>query len=304
MNKDLKIEYYLLQLDQNMQALPLGQRAEIITEIKSHILESLEKDPQREIDSVLADLGAPRLVAERYLAAKGVALSSPRKSGRWLKWLAVGTVALFAFIFLSGLATIWYFSPLIKVDEKNGRVVLFGGLIDVNENLGHVKVGSIEVNEAIKDDGNVTSGEELAKNVKLFKIPFNTAKLDILGTDGLNVKWSCKSVGTAAPKAEMEAGILSLNLDGLNLAKCTISIPRGMSTEFRGVNGHMDVISPHDAMKISLVNGKVNIKLDPARVYDFDINVKNGLQDFFPRSASKEAVRVKVDVVNGLVKKE
>ena len=53
MNKELIIEHYLSQLDRELQALPTGQRAEIITEIRSHILESSENNPLKNVQTLL-----------------------------------------------------------------------------------------------------------------------------------------------------------------------------------------------------------------------------------------------------------
>ncbi|NJL25893.1 MAG: hypothetical protein HC902_12485 [Calothrix sp. SM1_5_4] len=66
----------------------------------------------------------------------------------------------------------------------------------------------------------------------------------------------------------------------------------------------MDVKAPAAALDIELNNGKVNIKPDPALAYDFEVRVKNGLQDFFPRSSRGDALKVRVNVTNGMVRKE
>lgn len=303
MNKEVRIEHYLLQLDRELQALPVSQRAEIITEIKSHIMESIDKDPSRSIDTILQDLGGPRTVAERYLSAKGVAYSQPRRTGRWVKWLAIGTVAFFAVIFISGIMMIWYLSPLIQVDKNGGRVTLLGGLIDVNEELGQVKIGDLVVNNALKDSVVVQGEETLDAAVRLLKIPFNTAKLDLSVSSDNKVSWDCQVAAETAPEVAVQAGVMTLNLDKLSLAKCSVAIPESISTEVRGVNGHMDIDLAGE-LDLKLDNGKVNIHPDPRKVYDYQVKVKNGLQDFFPRSNDKEAVKVKVSVINGLVKKE
>ncbi len=304
-SKELRIEHYLLQLDRELRPLTVSQRAEIITEIKSHITGVLEKDPTRDIENILNGLGAPKAVAEPYLTSKGLKSASPPRTGRWLKWLAVGTVAFFAFIFIAGLSAIWYLSPLVQVDESQGRIRLLGGMIDVNEKLGHVKLGGLEINDAMKV-GFETGGEEDLTNqeIKMIKIPFNTARLNIEPDPGKLMRWKCSASTKQSPKAEVVAGVLSLNLDALDLAKCTIALPRGIASDFKGVNGQMEISVPGDPMNISLVNGKVNIRLDPNLIYDFQVKVKNGLQDFFPRSVKANAIKMKVDVVNGLVKKE
>lgn len=304
MNTQLRIEYYLLQLDRGLAALPVSQRAEIVTEIKSHIQDVLTKDPQRDVEAILNDLGSASSVAEKYLASKGMT-AQPATRRPWLKWLAVGTVVAFALIFTAGLSVIWYFSPILRVDQQNGRVVLLGGLIDVNEKIGRVRVGGLEVNDALKESSQTKGQDDLTdQNITKIEIPFNTAKLDVSSSSDLTMKWDCKSSGHSQLKTEVTAGVLTLNLDSLNLAKCSISLPAGIATDFHGVNGHMEVDAPRDALNISLTNGKVNIRPDASRVYDFEVQVKNGLQDIFPRSSAKDAVKVKVNVVNGLVKIE
>lgn len=302
MTKEIKIEHYLLQLDQQLGGLPVSQRAEIITEIKSHIVDAEAKSG--DVDAVLRDLGDAGSVARKYLAAKGVAYAPARTSRKWVKRLAIGTVAFFALVFFAGMSAIWYFSPLVKVDEQRGRVVLLGGLIDVNEKIGKVKIGDMEVNGSLNDDVEVKGEEEITGAVKTVKIPFNTAKLDLAPSSGTKITWDCRAASQAAPEVAVSAGVLTLNLDKLNIAKCTVSIPAGLFTEVRGVNGHMDVENPNGPLQITLDNGKVNIKPDPSKVYDFEVKVKNGLQDFFPRSNARDALKVKVNVVNGLVKKE
>lgn len=308
MSDDLKIEYYLQQLDRELRALPVSQRAEIVTEIKSHIRDASDKDPKPDLQQVLNDLGSPRVVAERYLTFKGVAPGSAASSNRprrVLKWLAVATVASFALIFFLGLSAIWYFSPLIKVDGERGRVVLLGGLIDINEDLGQVKVGDMVMNDALKKAVNVQGEQDLSgREVRVLKIPFNTAKLEITNSADRKISWDCKAATNVEPKVSVTAGVMTLNLDALSLARCAIALPKGLITQFRGVNGHMEVDAPNGDLDIDLDNGKVEIGTDPARDYDFQVKVKNGLQDFFPRSQAKGALKVKVSVVNGMVKKE
>lgn len=305
MSKEVRIEHYLLQLDRELQGLPVSQRAEIITEIKSHIYGSLEKDGQRTLESVLSDLGAPRMVAGRYLGTKGVLPKRTNRSARVLKWLAVGTVVFFGAVFILGITLVWYFSPIVKLDGERGRVTLLGGLIDVDENLGQVKIGNVVANEALHEGLKVKGEEDLSnQHVERIKIPFNTARIKLKPAADRKLKWECKAAAHSPPSVDLHAGVLTLNLDVLNFAKCLIFVPAGPAVDIQGVNGQMEVESPQDHLNIAINNGRVKIKPDPSRVYDFEVKVKNGLQDFFPRSNSKEAVRVKVDVVNGLVKKE
>ncbi len=90
MNNDVKIDYYLLQLDRALGAMNVSQRAETITEIKSHIREAMEKNPSRTLQSILNDLGTPLQVAAPYLASKGLPLTlAANRPLKVLKWVGV-----------------------------------------------------------------------------------------------------------------------------------------------------------------------------------------------------------------------
>jgi hypothetical protein len=210
-----------------------------------------------------------------------------------VKWLAIGTVTFFGLILFAGMSAIWYFSPINGASE-NASVVRLGGWT----------VGDFASTHPANDTVVVRGEKEMLGSVRALKIPFNTAKLDLAFAVGRKIAWDCRADSSKPPEVVVVAGVMTLNFDKLNLAKCTISIPLGISTQVRGVNGHMDVESPGGPLDIALDNGNVNIKTDPSKIYDFEVKVKNGLQDFFPRSLAKEALKVKVSVVNGLVKKE
>ncbi len=322
MNKELILEHYLSQLDRELQALPTGQRAEIITEIRSHILDKSAADANQTMQNILNGMGSPKEVAARYLEQKGVKPWTPSPARNWLKWIAISFAAMVAFVIVSTIATIWYFSPLISVDEKAGRVTLLGGVIDVNEKTGEVKVGGIHVKEDIdlqissKDNdytfrmnnggANRSEGERdlSGQNVRLIKIPFNTAKIAVVvGLDG-KFKWDCKNMGSNPPPLTINAGVMTFDLNKVSMAKCELSVPEAVKVELKGVNGSLSLDEPRSDLDIHVTNGKIGIRPDRSKVYDFEVKVLNGMHDNFDRSSDKQALKVKVDVVNGVVKKE
>lgn len=322
MNKDLILEHYLSQLDRELQALPTGQRAEIITEIRSHALDKSATDAAKTMQMILNEMGSPKEVAARYLEQKGVKPWAPSPARNWVKWIAISFAAMVAFVIISTIATIWYFSPLITVDEKAGRVTLFGGAIDVNEKTGEVKVGSIHVKEDIDlkisgEEGNYTvemknggshrsEGERdlTVEKVKLIKIPFNTAKIEMTAATGGLFRWECRNAGSNPPPMTVNAGVMTFDLNQVNMAKCELSIPESIKVELKGVNGSVEVDQPHSELDIRVTNGKIDIRPDRSKVYDFEVKVLNGMHDNFERSSDKQALKVKVDVVNGVVRKE
>lgn len=321
MNKQLVIENYLAELEKELSALPTGTRAEILTEIRSHILEASENQPNRNIQAILDDFGSASSVARRYYAEKGMTYVAPTRP-KWMRRLAYAVVGVFAFFLLSTIFTIWYFSPLIQVDEAAGRVRILGGLIDVNEKLGEVKVGSVHINgvpaeETAWDDADTEAdfslnvsgvsenqGDADLKTEKVTRIliPFNTAKLELIASKDSHFRWSCKNVSNAPPPLTVNAGVMTFDLNAVNLAKCDLHLPEGVKAELKGVNGALDIEKPASDLDINVTNAKINIEPDRSRVYDFEVKVVNGVQDKFGRSSDTKAVKVKVDVVNGVVR--
>jgi len=335
MNKELIIEHYLSQLDRELQALPTGQRAEIITEIRSHILEASERDPAKSVQSILDGMGAPREVAAKYLQQKGVKGWTPSPARNFLKYFALGVAGLFALAIFSTVFMIWYFSPLIEVDEAKGRVRILGGVIDVNEMTETVKIGgmtmkgsidgsNVEINGVGSEDpveeyetgtgkftlnlngGNRSAGiEELAgRNITALRIPFNTAKLEIRPSRDSRFRWECKNMTAKPPPITIAAGTMTFDLEQVKMAKCELKLPEGVKAEIKGVNGSLELHKPAGAYDIKVTNGKVDIKPDSSRVYDFEVKVINGMHDEFQRSADKQALKVKVDMINGVIHKE
>ncbi|MGE4133432.1 MAG: DUF1700 domain-containing protein [Bdellovibrionales bacterium] len=303
MNKELVIEHFLTQLDRELQALPTGQRAEIITEIRSHILEALDKDSGRSVQSVLDNLGSPKAVALRYLEQKGVRYWAPSPHRNWVKWAVLGGLGLVATVVivpLIGLAlAAWHFSPLIQVDEEKGRVKILGGLIDVNEdNVMGLKIGD----HTGRIQGEVDAAKE---GIHSLEIPFNTAKLELRPSDDGLIHWFCKvrQYLNADSPITTEAGVLKLNLDKLNLAKCEVEIPSKVKTKVSGINGAISLERPLGDMAIKVTNGKVSIEPDQQMRYNYDIKVQNGAFDHFTTSSEPQA-NIEVDMVNGVVRKE
>lgn len=315
MNQELIIEHYLSQLDRELQALPTGQRAEIITEIRSHILDKSAADSTKKIQTILNEMGAPREVATRYLEQKGIKPWTPSPARNWIKWIAISFASVTGLMVASVVAMIWYFSPLIHVDEEKGRVRILGGMIDVNEATGTVKIGSSTFSDGDSGsfkmsigDGDVskTAGAEdlTGKKITLIKIPFNNAKLEINAVSEPAFKWECKNVGGSNPPLSNQAGVMTLDLAVARMAKCELSVPKNIKIEVHGNNGSINIDEVASDMNIAVTNGKVNIKPDASKIYDFEVNVKNGKADTFPRSTDKMALKVKVDVTNGKVSKE
>ena len=139
MTTEPKLEVYLAELDKYLAQIPVSDRADIIIEIKSHVLDAQTKNPTQDIDTILSSMGDAESVSKRYLQERGLQVLTPIKpsSMMWLpasiKWLVIGFLSFISIVVIIVSLLIWRFTPLISVDEANDRVSIGGGLIQIRD---------------------------------------------------------------------------------------------------------------------------------------------------------------------------
>jgi hypothetical protein len=280
MTTEPQLESYLARLDKSLGQIPIGARAEIITEIKSHVLEARERQPEKTLGSVLESLGEPETVANRYLLERGL---SPVKAGRspMVKWLTIGFLGTMGIGCLTTLLLVWKFSPLIQVDEGNDRVSILGGMINVA--------------------GGTFQGEKDAAKFSALRIPFSNAKIEISqSTDG-KVHWRCKVMGDDGASATEEGKTFVLDLEHTGGSKCEIEIPAKLKSIVRGDNGKLTIVKPQADVDVEMDNGKISVTPDPTRAYHYDTKVTNGMVHGLKSSDAKDAVRIRLALTNGKI---
>lgn len=142
MSIDPKLETYLNRLDKALGQVPVSDRAEIVTEIKGHVVEAQSRDPGKTVDSILASLGEPEGVANKYLMERGLKPGrAPR--GNMAKWLTIGFLGTLGMVVLFVTIVLWRFTPIISVDETKGEVKILGGAIHIRANDDNVSLKTI-----------------------------------------------------------------------------------------------------------------------------------------------------------------
>ncbi len=428
MASDPAIEAYLDRLDRALEPMPASGRAEIVSEIKSHLLDAKRKSPRRSMQSILDSFGDPRQVAERYLTERGLnsedpnrspkdwvltavlsyylgifgadrfymgriglgilklitfgglglwwlidtillalgrmrdadgkcvqperekkwgvrlllaiflgfagadraylgqgvlavlkllsgggfgiwwfidillALSADRKNAREthessvVKWVFGGLafVALIFFICLGAL--IWHFSPLIQIN--NERVRLFNGAIDINGETGETKVGDSVVGggEARSFEGSQTIGSGALDSVSLH---FVNGQAKVSPSPDSKIHWKFEVKGGENSSASLSGREFKVDLSETGSAKGELQVPGKVKIRVEGVNGDLTVERPKAAVEISMVNGNVTLVPDKNLKYRYDANTVHGALTNLESSASRDAIEVKISLVNG-----
>lgn len=302
MANDPKLENYLAALERALKPLPVSDRAEIVTEIKSHVLSALDRDPNATLDQVLAGLGEAETVANRYLVERGQAMVKPPISPI-VKWVVIGFLGTFALLMISVVSMVWHFSPLVQIDGGKDHVSLLGGMIDIDGKTDSVRIGSMRI------DGSSDHGRELRGAAKLASgdkrgllIKANNGRFELSTSDGPDFKWDCRiDKEGAAPELKMQDGAYLFDLSSLSGAKCEFRIPEARSVRLEALNGRIDIIKPHYDIDLSLDNGKVEFEPDASKSYAYDLSTVRGMMDTFESSNKPDAFKIRMRLVNGKI---
>lgn len=302
MGTDPRLENYLLRLEKALGAFSTSERAEIITEIKSHVLSALERDPDTPLDSVLMALGEPETVANRYLMERGLKLSKPPISPI-VKWIVIGFLGTLAMLLIFSGFVIYKLSPVIKVDESQGYVSLLGGAIQVSGDEGEIKIGGSPVSrgKALSVSGAWWVPDEVSK----FELLFANGKVEFKNSKNREIQWVCKGF----PISEQLQPTVSENGAVLNLTssvgvKCTVKVPKNLSLRVTGANGKVEFDEPQYNVEAHLHTGKVVIEPHRDSEYQYSLKVDNGKVDSFQSSSSSEAHKIQVYLGTGKISRD
>lgn len=317
---DPQIETYLERLDALLGELPTSERAEIILEIKSHILDSQNETSTTR--SVLERLGPAEEVAKKYLSEEQLPHSpfvtdnhgssvtthkvskadhSPQKNSRrgpfvWmaggLKWMAYGVAGFVAFCFIVIAILVWNFTPIIKVDEKEGRVQILGGLIDVNSHTGTFKYGDEEYPlESLDGFGSVKKVASLEGTHDV--ATDGIAKLDltlILGTAYLEpsesneLYYKCNFKND--PLVDFEGETLKMDFSESGPATCNFKIPKNLNLK---IATDQSTFKLDELLSNINISGKLStVQFEPSQKgsYAFNIKNENGSVEGFKESST------------------
>jgi hypothetical protein len=283
---DQQLEQYLTRLDRALGQIAVSDRADIITEIRSHALDAQDREPSKSMNDILSSLGEPESVANRYLMERGLKAGKPAKTPM-VKWLTIGFLGTFAIVTFAVVLILYKFTPLVKVDENKGTVQILGGLIDISDD--EIRAEKVSATKDID-----------LKIIKKIKIRFSNGKMSLKQNTGSQLKWGCKAT------AQDAFPVLSNDAVTFNLinAKCEISYPRGLELDLEGVNGKLELNELTSNVNVDLKNGNVSFSPDAHTAYRYDLDVDQGRVDDFESSKSDKAVQIKIKLGNGRIAKD
>ena len=195
------------------------------------------------------------------------------------------------------------FTPVFKIDEKNQRVIILGGLIDIDGKAGKFKVGddvqfsgSTHKNEFAAKLSLTKAQKEIDVDILSGKYTIKTAKDGVLNIE-------CKLA--EVPPADLiksSSDKISLNFGDL-AGSCDFAIPENKTLTLSAEAAHFMLIKPKFDTEISMDNGHIEIAPDTNHSYQYELFVEEGLIDAFQSDSTNAEYSIKARLDNGTIKK-
>lgn len=294
------IQDFLRKVEEHLTDLPQSERLSALDEWRETFRRYHQAQPQTNTLRLKRLLGGPRGLAniirlQHQLPLKG----SPAQTTRQAVLIIIAS-GLLMFCLLIGF--IWYkFTPIVSVEQN--RLQALGGFIDIDNQLGQLKVGdSFQYSPA--QYSNVFEGSyDVSDEVEDVIIEFDRGQMELTYTAQGQLSWSCKTAtepGVEFIKQEKEA--LTVSMQKAGGSDCTFKLPARLKYTVNGDAGKVDVISPANDTFVQLGSGAVYILPDSELKYRFDLKVGQGtVDDELTRLSKDGGIEIKVDVGTGSV---
>ena len=287
-----EINPYLKEVEKYLVDLPILDRNKIISDLNSEILEN------RNILMQPASITADHKRIENGFDAYLVKNSSSSFGKVIFKTLAVMFICFL--LFLTFL--IWKFTPLFEIDEKNQKVTILGGLIDLDGKAGKFIIGN-EVHFTVSNYTNDLTGSiPTSPSARILNLDFESGKFELETSLTTEVSFECKL--SSPPTQEMikdSNDSINLNFTELEGSNCTIRIPENLKVLARGETAAFELREPLFDIDLALESGNVSISPKNSRTYFYDLTVNSGHLEEFSGSSKESAehiIRVKLESGN------
>jgi len=298
-----RLERYLSTLERVLKPFPVGDRAEIVTEIRSHILSALEKNEKHDLGEVLAALGEPEIVANRYLMERGLKPTKP-SFHPVLKWLVLGFLGSFALLLLFIGGLVYHFTPLIRMDDMRNSVSFLGGTIQMDKEDSKNFFQEIIDQEGFRSSHHLEGKASLSPQQKI-KLHFNSGRIELSTAASSELSWSCDVADSKKKIINISPEILNsevvLDLTKVKGLHCAMALPEKSHIEVLGQNGNLQVQEPRFHLHADITNGRVEIEPDVDQKTNYKISVDNGKSDSFVSANDPDALQIEVHVTNGKI---
>lgn len=219
-------------------------------------------------------------------------LSSSQSSP--LKWIVIGALGTIGFLIVLVISLLFFFTPLLKIDESTGRIQLLGGAFDIQAKNVITRLSK----EGSFVFGSMEGVRVLSPTIKSVEVQFGSGEVRIDYNSSEEINWDCDGAGKSA-KADVLEKDEKMVLDFSSaLVDCDISVPQ-KNLKISAILGDIVVKAPPRDLSIKLEKGNVELFPDPQIAYVYNLKATKGDTEDFESSKDATAVRIDVEVTNG-----
>jgi hypothetical protein len=282
---------YLMQVEANLNDLPIMAKTKIIEEINSDIID-------KDVSELINPLECANLKRIEHGFVKYQREKKFSFTGFILKFFAISTL-----VFIIGISVlVWKFTPLLKIDEENNKIVILGGLIDIDGKAGKIKIldeVGFDQNHYTNDfQANIELDIEKDEIISNFKA--GTFTLENSKTSELKIECKLSSQLTKDVIIQ-ESDLIKVNLEEFEGANCVFKIPVDKIDTLMGNEAIINIDRPEFNAYIEINNGKVSIDPEQELDYKYNLNVNEGYIGEFESVETEEAYEILVTIENGSI---
>ena len=286
-------DQFLSEVDTYLTGVP----AETKINIMSQVLTDIDDNP-----SILAE--DTKTYANKTRSRHNYPPYKPVKKFSFMK-LFLGMFAIFWMMIFLGLGLLyWKFTPIFKADEENQRVIILGGLIDIDGKSGKVKIfDQVQFAESDNLKDSFQMNMALDSEIDEVDLSFKSGQFTLKNSASNELKFNCKLSGPfEQTMVDQKPELLKVNFAKLDGVTCELSIPEGKRILLEGVDSAINIDRAEFNAYIEVENGHVAIKPAPERDYLYNLEVEQGyIGDFTSVENNPNATEIQVRLQNGSI---
>ncbi|MBD65902.1 MAG: hypothetical protein CME62_11890 [Halobacteriovoraceae bacterium] len=282
MDKDAflkKVEIYLIDLS-------LVDRNRILSEL---IAEDITGDN-------------PMQVAEQKRREHGFPPFPHQNNTGCFKLMLKTFVVMFALFLIFIGFLVWKFTPLFQIDEEKQKIVILGGLIDIDGEAGKFKIGETYHFEKSKYQNEFQSRMPLTSEIDEVILNLNSGKIDIHPSSNEELSLKCQMETAPGPKLIKKDQSITFDFSKLN-GSCRIEVPAAGKLSLNAQAATINLIEVENDISVYLENGNVGIKENTELLYQYSFDIGQGFSDEFETSAAQGAIEIQIEIENGGITK-
>jgi len=302
-----ELQQYLSKVEGYLKDISPLERANIVLEVSNQVEAQIASYPDKSIHQVLEAIGTPSSLANHYRLSKGLKTFKENKPFSFLKFCLYIIAFMSISFFVVGAIVVWKFTPVFEVDEKNNRVTVLGGLVDINGRSGRVKI----MDHYQYVDNTYTNSFEgsidiLDNEFDEVVINFSSGIMNLSFTNTNKLSWVCKL--ESAPKENFinkSMQIIELDFEDLEGVSCDLTIPSTLKSTLDAKDGRVIVTEPLTDVYVELENGQILFKPNPEINYKYEVDAQKGtVMGNFESSTKDNAIEINLSLKNGSIIKQ